>query len=329
MARNSDPDRLPPNSYATRHRGPGKPVDRSQERYQPSPYAPQRTLPHGDVSLDGTRAWPQPSMTSRVLTYGGAALAAAAVTAGAVLAVRKVADLVTGNDDLDREADRQADKARARVYDVDRGRAPGFAKLDEDERAAMRARARRRAEEDRASADLLRAEAARGKGERRREDAFGGRPANVPRGAFGPGSRGDRPEGRPDGAPMRRRRPPQKPASRGFLGDIEHSAESLTRNINGIVGAVGAAMAAFRSVSGQAEGILREFGDTADQVRSFLHRGQDGDQPAPAYRPQAKRPAERDPYRKPPRRDVVDLRDPETADDHGALDPESARTHRL
>lgn len=323
MARNSDPDRLPPNSYATRHRGPGRPVDRSQERYQPSPYAPQRTLPHGDVSLDGTRAWPQPSMTSRVLTYGGAALAAAAVTAGAVLAVRKVADLVTGNDDLDRKADRQAEKARARVYDADRGRAPGFAKLDEDERAAMRARARRRAEDDRATAARLRAEAARGNGERRPEDGFGGRPASVPRGAFGPTARGDR-----DGAPMRRR-PPQKPASRNFLGDIEHTAESLTRNINGIVGAVGAAMAAFRSVSGQAEGILREFGNTADQVRSFLDRGQGGDQPAPAYRPQAAARAARDPYRKPARRDVVDLRDPETAGDHGALDPDAARTHRL
>lgn len=300
----ADTDRLPPNSYTPNKGGLGRPVDRSQESYQPSPFAPQRTLPHGDVSLDGKRAWPQPSMTSRVLTYGGAALAAAAVTAGAVLAVRKVADLVSGNDELDRTADRAAEKARARVYDADRGRAPAFADLSEREREAMRARARRRAEEDSASAARLRAEANRGDGRARRRDA---ETSDAPR-------------------PMRARRPhPPQANPLGFLGDIDQTAQRLAQNVNGVVGSIGAALAAFRSVSGQAEGIIRDFGDTADQIRGFLNRGRPADEPAPAYRPNASRPQpERDPYQRPARRDVVDLRDPDPE-----LAEDGARTHRL
>ena len=72
----------------------GARIDRSQETYRPSPYGSQRTLPHGTVSRDGMSAEPETSLTTRILVWGGAGIAAAAITAGGILAVRKVADLV-------------------------------------------------------------------------------------------------------------------------------------------------------------------------------------------------------------------------------------------
>ena len=122
MAHHRDEGQMPANRYIPDNRGLGRPVDRSQERYEPSHLGPRRTLPHGDVTRDGAHAWPRPSMTSRVLVYGGAALAAAAVTAGTVLAVRKVADLVTGNDELDRDADRAAEQAEGIMPPIGVGR---------------------------------------------------------------------------------------------------------------------------------------------------------------------------------------------------------------
>lgn len=288
-----DAGRMPENSYIPDEdrradRGLGRRVDRRQEAYAPSPYAAQKVLPHGSVNREGDRAVPEHSMTSRVLVYGGAAIAAAAATAGVVLAVRKVADLVSGNDELDRDADRAADKARQRVYDAGRGVPPRFAGMTEREREAMRARARARFEQDDRERARTRAEAR---------------------------ARADRDE---DHAP-RRPRPAPRPArsSLGLLGDIEQSAASLSRNLNGIVGTVGAAMAAFRQVADQAEGVVREFHGTADQIRNFLGTGG-------TDAPRSTRPAPgRDPYRRPARRDVVDLRET------GPAGVEGGRTHRL
>lgn len=126
----------------------GAPIDRSQESYEPSPYESRAIPPSGDVSPDGTRAYPAPSLTAKVVTYGGAAVAAAALTAGGVLAVRKIADMVSGNDHLHRRADDAAERARARVYagadEAHRDLAPRFAALDDADRDDLRARVRAR-----------------------------------------------------------------------------------------------------------------------------------------------------------------------------------------
>ena len=301
MAKHPGAGQMPQNSFIPEDRGLGRRVDRRQESYAPSPYAAQRVLPHGDVSPEGDRAWPEPSLTSRVLVYGGAAVAAAAVTAGAVLAVRKVADIVSGNDEVDRDADRAAERAaeraRKQVYDSSRGRssAPAFAAMPEREREAMRARARSQAAADDARRQRMRDEAKRSE-----------RPARAPE----PGRRPPRPAQAPQ---------------RNLLGEIEHTAQTLTRNINGIVGAVTMAMAAFRSVANQAEGVVREFHGTADQIRGFLGTAGAGRPEAP----RASRPS--DPFRATPRRDVVDLRDandarPSTA---AAAQADAPRMHRL
>lgn len=99
----------------------GAPVDRSQETYRAAPYESRRVPPSGKVSPDGRSAYPAPSTGAKIVTLGGAAIAAAALTAGGVLAVRKIADMVSGNDRLDRRADDAAERARERVYDDARG----------------------------------------------------------------------------------------------------------------------------------------------------------------------------------------------------------------
>jgi len=100
----------------------------------------------------------------------------------------------------------------------------------------------------------------------------------------------------------------------GFLDDVEHTAKRLTRTANEVAAGIGAAVEAFRSVSSQAQQVMHEFAGTAEQVRSFLGAGSGA------------AGAARDPYRRPRRSDVVDLRD--TAETTSENDPD-ARTHRL
>ncbi|MBV0890573.1 hypothetical protein KTN05_01755 [Paracoccus sp. Z118] len=277
----------------------GAPIDRSQETYRPSPYPSQKPLPHGDVSLDGKSAWPEPSLTSRIVVWGGTGIVAAALTAGAVLAVRKVADLVTGDDEMERDADREAEKARERVYAASRSRnrsnlAPRFADLNEEARSRMRARQRaREAEMERHTRDI-RADAAQQQ------------------------------------RPQRRRRKPQA----NLLGDIENTAQRMSRSAEGLVGSLSAAMAGFRQVAGQAEHVIREFHQTADDIRSLLGTGSGGSSSGDPGRSRTERWADdasrarraADPYAKPLRREVVDMREDETPPEHT---DDSARTHRL
>lgn len=260
----------------------GTPVDRRPEHYQPSPYNPRRIIPSGDVNTYGTRSTAEPSTAAKVVVWGGAGLITAAATAAAILTVRKVADLVTGNDDIDRDAEHAARKARERVWDnardgktkprrkSDRPHAPAFADMSERERGDVRHRADLRLEQD----DAERA--------RQREQA-------------------------------RRTRRPAKPAPRhkSFLHEIEDNATRLTTGVNGVVGSLSAAMAGFRLVASQAEGILKEFHTTADSIRSFL------DNSASRDRQRRAGTAER-----PRKSDMVDLRDDPT-------DPDPERTHKL
>ena len=96
-----------------------RPVPEGHRRPHVAPQ-PRRIPPHGDVSPDGKHTWPKPSRSARWLTWGGTAIAAAAVTAGAVLAARHVADLLS--DDSARRA-RIADAWAVQLAGVLRTRA--------------------------------------------------------------------------------------------------------------------------------------------------------------------------------------------------------------
>lgn len=290
----------------------GARIDRSQETYRPSPYGSQRMLPHGTVSRDGMSAEPETSLTTRILVWGGAGIAAAAITAGGILAVRKVADLVAGDDDDDdREAQRAADRARNRAYNSSRGRggygsrddrtlAPRFADMTEQERDRMRSRQRAREAEMDAHARAIRA-GAREDRDRARGEAYGSRP----------------------------RRP--RPRKMGLLEEIEHTASRVSGGAESLVATLSAAMAGFRQVAGQASHVLEEFRNTADEIRGFIDSAQ---LPGAAGKRPARAGANEDAYRRPMRRDVVDLRDDaqtgrtsvdNARDDHG----DHGRTHRL
>lgn len=75
-AQDADPDRLDPD-------GGWHPEGPAESRFIP---------PHGDVWPDGRHAHPRPSRLARWVVWGGTGLAAVALTAGAVIAVRHLAD---------------------------------------------------------------------------------------------------------------------------------------------------------------------------------------------------------------------------------------------
>lgn len=98
------------------------------------------------------------TLTGKALYYGGAGVLAAAATAAVILAARKLTD----------RAETPAEKAPA---GRDRGLAPRFAELDEEEREEIRRRARERARADQNRAARLRAMAARERAAPRRNIA--------------------------------------------------------------------------------------------------------------------------------------------------------------
>lgn len=108
---------------------------------------PSETGPYDDALRPSARGR-GPSLTNRVLFYGGAGILAAAATAAAVLAARKLTDSDDGPSSTFRPA-------------RERSSAPRFAELDESEREEIRQRARERARADRNRAARLRAKAAR------------------------------------------------------------------------------------------------------------------------------------------------------------------------
>lgn len=110
------------------------------------PLQSSRIIPSGDVSPDGRSAWPQPSLTARIIVWGGVAAAAAAVTAGGVIALRRISGI----------EDTQAVRQRSAHH-----LAPRFDDLDEDAREAVRGRVRARARDDSRQAAADRANAAR------------------------------------------------------------------------------------------------------------------------------------------------------------------------
>ena len=129
----------------------------SQTRFGPRPPvgeapipASRRIPPSGKVSPKGDREWPTPSLTSQVVVYGGAALMAAAATAGVVLAARKIAGMIGGDGDDHRPQPVE----RAHV-------APRYADMEEYEREAVRRRVREQARADATMAARTRSQASR------------------------------------------------------------------------------------------------------------------------------------------------------------------------
>lgn len=64
----------------------------------------------------------------------------------------------------------------------------------------------------------------------------------------------------------RERHPPRRNAAQG----LTDTATQLSGSLNGVMGALTGAVAGFRSVATQAGGIVRDFAEAADTVRSFL-----------------------------------------------------------
>lgn len=92
------------------------------------------------------------TLTNRLLVLGGAGVVAAAVTAGGILAARRLIRAIDGDEVTAKPA--QLREQREHL-------APRFASMDEEERDALRARARERARRDRNELARLRAQAAR------------------------------------------------------------------------------------------------------------------------------------------------------------------------
>ncbi|MBK4215292.1 hypothetical protein JJJ17_05060 [Paracoccus caeni] len=195
-----------------------RPVPEGHRKAADYPYhdrVSSRVIPSGRVSPDGRSAYPTPSLTSKILVFGGVALGVAGATAGAVLAARKIAGLIGGDQDNARGS------RRASV-------APRFAELDEDEREAMRSRVRAQSRHDSREAARLRAEASRKR---------------------------DRPR-------------------RNVAREMTDTANDLSSGLDGLGKALFSAFTGFRSVAGQATGIVSEFAAAADQLRNILGNGE-------------------------------------------------------
>ncbi|MCZ0962596.1 hypothetical protein [Paracoccus benzoatiresistens] len=132
-------------------------ADRTSEtRFGPRPVPPghhgpkpsfqaRRVIASGHVSPDGRSSYPTPSLGAKIAVWGGVAVGVAGGTAAAVLAVRKIADAISGD---------AHPKHPQRKFN-----APRFVEMDEEEREAMRRRVRAQDQSDRHEAARLRAEA--------------------------------------------------------------------------------------------------------------------------------------------------------------------------
>lgn len=122
----------------------------TQTRFGPRP-VPQpytRLGPDGTARRRPAAEWPESSLTSKLVVWGGMGIVAAAATAGAVLATRKVAEAIAGDDE-------EPVTRRNSRY------APRFGNLPEDDREEVRRRVRAQAIADQKEAARMRAAAAR------------------------------------------------------------------------------------------------------------------------------------------------------------------------
>lgn len=178
---------------------------------------------------------------SKLILWGGIGLAATA----SLLAARALSEALAG------DAEDRPRPQNGRRESL----APRFSDMDDDDRRAVRARARAEFLDFEERAADLREAALRERREKER-------------------------------AARARHR---KQARRSRLGDVSHSAVTLATNITALIAAANAAVDGFQQVSGRTGGIMRDLTDTADRVRSFF----DNSKPAPPE-PEAKPEAPRD-----------------------------------
>ncbi|MBA4492087.1 hypothetical protein [Paracoccus sp. S1E-3] len=192
------------------------PLDMPQSRRPPEAQAAPRTRGH-----------------SKLVLWGGIGLAAGV----SLLAARTLAEALAGDAE-----DRPRPKGGRRG-----SLAPRFADMDEDDRRALRARARAEVLDFEERAADLREAALRERREKER-------------------------------AARARHR---KRARRSMMSDIGSSAVKLATGITTLIAAANAAMDGLQQVSGRTGGIMQDLSDTADKLRGFF----DGGRPAPATPP--------------------------------------------
>lgn len=130
----------------------------------------------------------------------------------------------------------------------------------------------------------------------------------------------------PAPAPKPRRRAPRV----GLMQEIESNTASLTQGVENVMQAVTAGMTGFRTVSGQASAIMREFGDAAALVQTMLGRNRPTTEARPsAPRPSQPRPQDRHGAHMPDLRDDPLTHDPLDGRDAPGPQDHDPRMHRL
>lgn len=209
-----------------------------------SPYGSRRIPPSGDVSPDGKRIWPRPSLSAKILVWGGTGIAAAALTAGTILAARRIAEAVRP-DEVEPPAPRRHPQARPQVHEQATSAAshlaPRFAELGTEARDQMRARDRQRALEDALEAAHQRAGAAEEALRRARKSA---------------GRR-------------------TRPKARNLMHEVEDNTRKIGQSAESTINSLGAALTGFRAVAGQAGSIIGDFEGAAKLIRSLFAQGKE------------------------------------------------------
>ncbi len=209
-----------------------------------SPHESRRIPPSGDVSPDGKRIWPRPSLSAKILVWGGTGIAAAALTAGTILAARRIAEAVRHDED-EAPATRRRPQARHPVREQATSAAahltPRFAELGAEARDQMRARNRQRELEDALEAAHQRAEAAEEALRRARKSA---------------------------GRRIR-------PKARNLMHEVEDNTRKIGQSAESTINSLGAALTGFRAVAGQAGSIISDFEGAAKLIRSLFAQGKE------------------------------------------------------
>lgn len=99
MTRDDDPHRLTEADRDSDTRFGPRPVPKGHRTASPYPHRPMRSsriIPSAPMSPDGRSAYPTPALSSKIIVWGGVALGVAGLTAGTLLALRKLSGGDTG-----------------------------------------------------------------------------------------------------------------------------------------------------------------------------------------------------------------------------------------
>lgn len=97
MNRDDDPHRLTEADRESETRFGPRPVPKGHRTASPYPHRhipSSRVIPSAPMSPDGKRPYPAPALSSKVMVWGGVALGVAGITAGALLAARRLAGAI-------------------------------------------------------------------------------------------------------------------------------------------------------------------------------------------------------------------------------------------